>query len=534
MIRILVADKLAEEGLGRLRAAEGVACDVKTGLSPAELAGIVGEYDGMIIRSGVKVTAEVLAKPGKLRVVARAGVGVDNVDLAAATRAGVLVINTPDANTISTAEHTFAVLLSLARQVPNACADLRAGNWNRAKFEGTQLAGKILGVIGLGRVGRAVAVRALAFEMNVIALDPFVQDEGILGGRVRLVKNLDEMLPAVDYLTVHAVMSDATRGMIGAAQIGRMKRGVRIINCARGGIVDEAALAEAIRSGHVAGAALDVFAQEPPAKDHPLVALPQVVCTPHLGASTVEAQTAVSIEAADAMLDYLLRGQVRGACNLVGLPPHMSAKELATADLVSRMGTVLAALCESGVGSVTLSTFGPTLTPIAPALQRFAMAAVMAPFVNDRLNLVNVDDFVRQRGISTLHVSQPESRGRAERVCLSVEGGGSRHEIEGSVGQDDVPRILAIDHYPMNLVPAGSMLLIFNDDRPGVIGFVGTTLGDMKINIADMSLSRHANRALMVLKLDAPPSAEALRALGAGASILQLRSVTLPLLSRTA
>ncbi len=528
MHRILVADKLADEGLERLKREPQVAVDVRTGLPPAELASILGEYDGMLIRSGVKVTADVLTKPGKLRVIARAGVGVDNVDLNAATRAGVLVINTPDANTLSTAEHTFAVMLAMARQVPAACSDLKAGNWNRARFEGTQLAGKTLGVVGLGRVGRAVAVRALAFEMNVVALDPFVQDESALDGRVRLVKSIDELLAQCDYVTIHAVMSDATRGMIGAEQLKKAKRGLRVVNCARGGIIDETALADAIRNGHIAGAALDVFAQEPPPKDHPLMALPQVICTPHLGASTIEAQTAVSIEAVDAMLDYLLRGQIRGACNLVGLPSKMSPRDLAAADLAGRMGAILSSLCQQGIGSVTLTTHGASLAPVAPALQRFALSALLAPFVTDRLNVVNVDSFARQRGITVRHDNRPDSRGPTERICLAVEAHGDRHEIEGTIFVDDRPRILALDGYPMNIVPEGEMLLIFNDDRPGVIGHVGTTLGNLQINVADMALSRHASRALMVLKLDAPASPEAITALRASRSILQLKSVSLP------
>jgi D-3-phosphoglycerate dehydrogenase len=278
-----------------------------------------------------------------------------------------------------------------------------------------------------------------------------------------------------------------------------------VINCARGGIIDEAALAEAIRSGRVAGAALDVFEKEPPPRDHPLLGLPQVISTPHLGASTHEAQTAVSVDAARALLDYLQRDEIRGACNVAGLPLQMTPRDRAYADLVSRMGTIVSVLCEQGVGRVTLTTSGDSLSALVPALQRFALSALLAPFFSERLNV------------------RP-----TERIRLSVDAADQRHEIDGTVFVDDRPRLLALDGYPMNLVPEGEMLLIFNDDRPGVIGFVGTTLGDLGVNIADMSLSRHANRALMVLKLDAPPPTEAMSALDAGASILRLHSVTLP------
>lgn len=534
MLGILVADSIAEEGFASLRAASGVKFDVRLGLKPPELAAAVGDYDGLVIRSGVKMTADVLARPGRLRVIARAGVGVDNVDLAAATRAGILVLNTPDANTLSTAEHTLAMMLALSRHVPAANADLKAGAWNRGRFVGTQLAGKALGVVGLGRVGRAVAARALAFEMTVLGFDPFVQSEHVLDGRVRMIRALDDLLPLVDYLTLHAVMTDATRGMIGPAQLARARRGLRIVNCARGGLIDERALAEAIGSGCVAGAAIDVFEQEPPPKDHPLLSLPQVVCTPHLGASTVEAQTAVSIEAVDALLDYLLHDRIRGACNVVGLPAQMTPRDKAAADLVARMGTVLSALCRTGIGTVTLTTFGATLGALAPALQRFGLAALLGPHSGERLNVINVDEFVRQRGIAVRHVNEPDARGPTEQLRLAVHGGGEEHAIDGTVTAENRPHILAIDGYPMNLVPEGEMLLIFNDDRPGVIGFVGTTLGDRKINIADMALSRHRQRALMVLKLDAPLPPPALAALEAGPSILSLRSVTLPPLAASA
>ncbi|MFO0973043.1 MAG: phosphoglycerate dehydrogenase [Phycisphaerae bacterium] len=528
MVRILVADSLAEEGIARLRAAAGVEFDLRAGLPQGELAAAVAGYDGMVIRSGAKITAEVLANPGRLRAIARAGVGVDNVDLPAATRAGVLVMNTPDGNTLSTAEHAFAMLLALARNIPAACADLKSGQWRRAQFEGSQLAGKALGIVGLGRIGRAVAARALAFDMTVIAYDPFVSDATALAGRVRIVASLETLLAETDYLSVHAVMTDATRGMIGREQLRHARRGLRIVNCARGGIVDEAALQEALASGQVAGAALDVFAAEPPPKDHPLVAHPRVVCTPHLGASTAEAQTAVAVEAVDALLDYLLRDAIRGACNLVGLPAAMGPRERAAADLVGRMAVLLSVFCDAGVSRVTLETRGESLAGLAPALLRFALVSLLSRFSSGRINLVNVEEFARQRGISVRHVARPETDGPAESLQLSAEHAGVSHDVAGAVQPAGPPRLLAIDGYPMNLVPTGTMLLIFNDDRPGVIGFVGTTLGNLNVNIADMALSRHANRALMVLKLDGPPPPAAIAALSAGPSILSLKSATLP------
>jgi D-3-phosphoglycerate dehydrogenase len=536
MTRILVADAIAEQGLARLRETPAVAFDVKPGLTPAELADLVGQYDGLIIRSGVRVTGEMLSRPGRLRAIARAGVGVDNVDLDAATRAGVLVLNTPDANTRSTAEHTFALLLALSRHVPQAAAELKTGaatgkeRWaqTRGAFQGTQLAGKTLGIIGFGRVGRAVASRALAFEMRVLAFDPFVQEDEPLEGRVTLVRSLDDLLAAADYLTIHAALNEHTRGLLGAAELAMLRRGARVVNCARGGIIDESALAEAVRGGRVAGAAVDVFDTEPPPPDHPLLALPQVICTPHLGASTAEAQQAVAVEAVDALLGFLLRGEIRGACNVIGLPAEMTRRDRAYADLAARMGALLSVLCERGVTHVTLTTHGESLSPLAGALLRFGTSALLSPYFTERLNVVNVEPIARQRGITVRHDSRPASRGPTDRLELAVEGGGESHRVEGTVFVDGLPRVLAVDDYAMNLVPAGPMLLIFNDDRPGVIGFVGTTLGNEGINVADMALSRHAGRALMTLRLDTAPPPAAVSALAAGASILRVHAAALP------
>lgn len=321
MPHILVADKIAERGLERLRATPGVTFDVRHGLSPSELASVIGDYDGMLIRSAVKVTREALANPGKLVAIARAGVGVDNVDLEAATAAGVLVLNTPDANTISTAEHTFAMMLALHRRIPDAHQHVIGGEWNRAAFQGFQLAGKTLGIVGFGRIGRAVAQRALAFEMNVLAYDPFVGpgtalDPAVTAG-VHVVKDLSELLAQADCVTLHASLSEDTRHMIGAEQLSSMKAGAKLVNCARGALVDEAALVEALNNGHIGGAALDVFEREPP-KDSPLLTAKNVVLTPHLAASTAEAQARVSVDAVDALLAYLLHSEIRSAVNVMG------------------------------------------------------------------------------------------------------------------------------------------------------------------------------------------------------------------------
>jgi D-3-phosphoglycerate dehydrogenase len=323
MPHILVADKIAEDGLERLRATPDVTYDVRHGLSPSQLAAVIGEYDGVLIRSAVKVTREALEKPGKLKAIARAGVGVDNIDLDAATAAGVLVLNTPDANTISTAEHTFALMLALHRRVADAHRHVTAGEWKRSAYQGNQLAGKTLGIVGLGRIGRAVARRALAFEMRVLGHDPFVKEDSVLDGAVPLVPGLMDLLAQADCVTLHATLSDETKHMIGARQLAGMKPGSRLVNCARGALVDESALADALNSGHLGGAAIDVYEHEPPTGS-PLLTARNVVLTPHLAASTVEAQARASIDAVETLLAYLLRGEIGSAVNVAGLPtaPH--------------------------------------------------------------------------------------------------------------------------------------------------------------------------------------------------------------------
>lgn len=528
MIRILIPDKLAEEGLALLRKVDGVTFDSKPGIKPDELAATIGEYDGMIIRSGVTITREILAKPGRLRAIARAGVGVDNVDLEAATAAGVLVMNTPDANTLSTAEHTLALLLSLMRKVPDACAHVKSGGWSRNDYMGRQLAGRTLGIVGLGRVGRAVAERALAFGMKVVAHDPFQSGEMAMNGRVALVRDLDEMLPQVDALTLHAVMSADTQNLINAARLATMKKTAVILNCARGGLIDETALADALNNGRIAGAAVDVFSSEPP-KDNPLLSARNVVLTPHLGASTQEAQTAVSTEAVESMIDYLVRGTIRNAVNVAGLPTSLSQRDRAWLDLAGRLGAILAPLCHEGVDRLTVTTHGgDELSSLAKTLALQALVEALNPHVSGRLNLVNAEATAAQRGIELRHVGQSSARDRSERVSVRMERGGKAHEVEGSVFADGRPRLLAIDGYRMELTPAGTMVMIFNDDRPGVIGLVGTLFGDRGINIADMALSRRGNTALMLLKLDGDMDVRTLEALRACASILSVRTVRLP------
>ncbi|MEK6643284.1 MAG: phosphoglycerate dehydrogenase [Planctomycetota bacterium] len=528
MLNILVADTIAEEGLALLRNTPNLTFDVKTGLKPADLAPLVGGYDGLLIRSSVQITADVLAHPGKLRVIARAGVGVDNVDVPAATAAGVLVMNTPDANTISTAEHAITLLLSLMRHVPDAHASTKAGAWERKSFMGRQLHGRTLGIVGLGRIGAAVAERALAFQMNVLAYDPFLRGDTAMDGRVRVAQSLDDLLPRIDCLTLHAVMTEESRNLIGAAQLAKMKKTAVVVNCARGGLIDEAALAEALNRGVIAGAAIDVFPTEPPIGS-PLLSAKNIVLTPHLGASTEEAQLAVSTDAAQSMLDYLLTGTIRGAVNVAGLPANLTNRDRAYLDLAARIGAILAPWCADGIDRLTLTTHGgASLTALGPTLGLTALAELMSPHIEGRLNLVNAGPYARQRGIDVQHVSQSAEREFQEVLTVRVDRRGESHQVEGAVFLDGRPRILAIDGYRMEMVPDGLLVMIFNDDRPGVIGVVGTLFGDHHINIADMFLSRRDKTALMCLKIDGTIPTNLLEQLRSSPAILSVRTIQLP------
>jgi len=530
MPRILVSDKLAEEGLSLIRANSDIELTVSPGLTEDQLAEQIGQYDGLIIRSASKVTAKVLANSGRLKAIARAGVGVDNVDVKAATARGVLVMNTPDANTLSTAEQTIALLCAMSRHTVDAVNSMRAGEWEKTKFTGVQLAGKTLGVIGLGRVGKAVAARALGLDMQVIGFDPFVANLEVLGGRVKLTTNLDELLAAADYITLHTPKTEQTANIIDAAALAKCKAGVRIINCARGGLVNEQALADAIRAGKVAGAAFDVFPVEPPPKDHPLAGLKQVLLTPHLGASTTEAQLAVSLQAAEAMIAYLTRGQISGAVNLgpirLDLPPH--ARRLA--DLADRMGTLIAPLAAKGVKKIALTVYSETLTNLASTLARLLAIALFRPHRETPINVVNINQFLQQYGVELAETTQSAGEGGADRLAGEVTlADGRVLRVVGTVLADGLPRMQEINGYRMDMVPADNMVLLFNDDRPGVIGLVGTTFGQHRVNIADMTISRQDKLALMILRLDSDLPADLLAALrAANPPIHEVHAVKLP------
>ena len=536
--KILVADDLAAEGLDYLRTA-GVPFDVKVGLSADELAAVAPAYDAMIIRSGVKrpATAKLLANPGNLKAIARAGVGVDNIDLDAATAKGVLVLNTAEASTLSTAEHALALMMSLARKIPAADAHVKAGNWKRAQYQGTQLAGKTLGVVGIGRIGRTVASRALAMEMNVVAYDPFFPADAALDGKVKLVRDYDEFLGQIDVITFHTTGGDGTKHLLDRDHLfNKCRPNLLVVNDSRGTVVDEYALADALKAKKIAGAALDVYAVEPPPKDHPLFGCDNVVLTPHLGASTDEAQTAVSVEACKAIVAYLTHGEIRGAVNAGGLRLDLPPDEAPFADLARRVGTILSQLADGGIKAITVRASGTRAPKLLNTLMRLAAVEVLRPHLGPGgVNVINVEHVAHARGIelAAIHEPAPPAGLVGDVLGVRVDGPEGTHRVLGTVYADGLPRLLRIDDFAMDMVPEGQLVLLTNRDQPGVIGFVGTSFGDAAVNIADMVISRaHAadgsTTAMMLIKTDSEPPATLVEKLRARENILRVRTAALP------
>jgi D-3-phosphoglycerate dehydrogenase len=527
-IKIFVADDVNEGGLAPLREA-GFEVEKRTGLKGDELAEAVASADGLVVRSETKVTSQLLEAAGRLRVIGRAGVGVDNIDVPSATQRGVVVMNAPDGNTMTTAEHALALLLALARRVPQGDASLKAGRWERKKFVGVELRGKTLGVVGLGRIGRVVASRALGFEMRVVAFDPFVAPEQLREQGVEIA-TLEEVCSRADFITVHTPLTPETRGIIGAREFARMKQGVRVINCARGGLVDERALYEAIKDGRVAGAALDVFEEEPPPADHPLLNLEEVVVTPHLGASTKEAQEGVAVIVAEQMRDFFLTGAVRGAVNT----PAVGAQELKALEpyinLAERLGRFQAQLVDEAVRGVEIEYAGEAAALDAAPVTRSFLAGLLRN-MSARVNVVNAMLIAEERGIS-VKVSQrlggaAEPREPLRTRVLTSAGG---HTVAGALfGRDSDGRVTEIDGFRIEAVPAGNMILTRNSDVPGVVGRVGTILGDRGVNISRFHLGRRerGGEAMAVIETDAPLDDTTLEELRALEPIIYARQIVL-------
>ena len=531
MFHILAADELAAEGLQLIRSQPDAVVESRPGLSEEELGAIVGDYDGLIVRSGAKVTAAVLAHPGRLKVIARAGVGVDNIDLDAATAAGILVLNAAEASTITTAEHTMALMLAAARYIGPAYESMCQGHWNRTAFHGRQLAGKTLGIVGFGRIGQAIARRALAFEMTVCAYDPFINASTILEGLVRMYADFEDLLPNADVLTFHVPLNDQTRRMLDAERLTRCRDGVLIINASRGGVVDEEALLPAIASGKISAVGLDVFQSEPLSRQSPLRGHQRILLTPHLGASTVEAQQAISTGAAAAMLDYLRGHGLRGAVNVGDLRLDLDPLQACFGDLANRMARLINPMISAGITGVTLEVCSRQLWTVASTLERMSLVGLLQAHLDVPLNLINVTHIAEQRGIAQRTITSDVASHDAPQLILEVAAAGRRdnrlHRIVGRVYDDRRPRIVEINGYHMDMIPDGCMVLIQNDDQPGMVGLVGIEFGQAQINIADMAISRRDRSALMVLKVDAEPPDELLERLGRRTGIRKVAMVKL-------
>jgi D-3-phosphoglycerate dehydrogenase / 2-oxoglutarate reductase len=529
MSRVIVLDTLAQEGLDMLAAAPGIEYEVRTGLKGDALRESLAQFDGAICRSGVKVTAESLEGNRRLKAIVRAGVGTDNIDKAAATRWGIVVMNTPAGNTLSTAEHTIALLLALSRNVAPAYQSLLEGKWDRQKYMGTQVAGKTLGVVGLGRIGIAVAKRARALEMKVLGYDPFLARERAQELGIEPVERVADMLPQVDYLTVHTPLTDETRGLVGAAQIEKMKPGVRLINCARGGIYDEAALAEGLKAGKIAGVALDVFATEP-CTTSPLFGLPGVVCTPHLGASTEEAQTQVATEAVELLTAYLTTGAIRHAVNVASLDPKTIASLRGYLDVAYRLGLLLAGLQPAGLQKCRLLYRGELAEKETKVLTAVFAAGLLQNALDEEVNLVNAEVLLKQRGINLVEESRTEMGSFRSSMTAEVTADNAEHKAVGTVFGQVMPRLVALDNYRLEAYLDGCLLVFCHHDVPGIIGSVGTVFGQHRVNIAQMAVGRAApgGQAVGVLNLDSPPPAAALDAVRSLPAITSATVVQLP------
>jgi D-3-phosphoglycerate dehydrogenase len=527
---VLIADKLESAGIELLKAA-GLEVDVRLGLAGADLAAALKDYDAAIVRSQPKVTAAALETPGKLRAIARAGVGVDNIDVPAATRKGIVVMNTPGGNTVSAAEHTIALMFALSRKIPAADAVMKAGGWDRNKFVGTQLTGKTLGVVGLGRIGREVARRAVGLDMTVIALDPFVTAAKAAELGLQTAASLDELLPKVDFLTIHVPLSAETKSLVGARELGLMKKTACVLNVARGGIIDEQCLADALKAGTIGGAGVDVFTTEPIVADNPLLKAPNVVLTPHLGASTFEAQENVAIEAAQLIADYLLKGQVANAVNMAAVDPKELAEVRPFVDLARRLGLLQAQMAHGAIRRAALTFKGE----LASKKTKLLTAAFTAGLLEYRLsagevNLVNAEVFARERGIEIVESSNPKKGDFASLLHTEVETEQGTAVAAGTLFGDQYVRLVQLGPYRMEGYLDGVMLVFTHHDVPGLIGFVGTIFGKHGTNIAQMTVGRVApgGEAVGILNLDSPPPEAAVAEVKAHPRISSVSVVSLP------
>ncbi len=527
-MKILVTDSLAPEGMAVFERAGGFEVDVCLGLKPKELKKICADYDGWVIRSGTKITAELIEAAKNLKVIGRAGVGFENIDADAATKKGIVVMNTPGGNNVTTGEHTIALMMAMARHIPQAVASLKSGQWERNKFIGVELCNKTIGVIGLGNVGRIVAERAAALKMKVVGFDPFIPPENIARMGVEPA-GLEEIFAKADFITVHVPLTPETQGMINRDAFAKMKTGVRIINCARGGIVDEQDLAQAIKEGKVAGAALDVYVDEPPLTDHPLLKMDQVITTPHLGASTDEAQLNVAIAVAEQMVDFLAKGVVRYAVNVPSVSPELLEILRPYIILGEKLGSLLVQMTGTLSKEVQVEYRGDVIQYNVAPLTLAVLKGLLSPVMESGVNYVNAPLVARERGIQIVESKGEHAGVFTSSITLKTKDKKQDLEVEGVVFGSKHPRIVRVDNFYLEAVPEGYILVLRNKDVPGVVGTVGTLLGKNGINIAGMELGRSekGGNAISFIHVDDAVSKKALQELRALPQIVSAELVKL-------
>jgi D-3-phosphoglycerate dehydrogenase len=524
--RVLVTDTLAETGLDILRAADDIELDYRPGLKGEDLLKAVAESDALITRSGTAVTPELVNAGKRLRIVGRAGVGLDNVDVDAATKRGILVINAPTANIMSATEHTMAMLLSLCRNIPEAHASVKRGEWTRSKFMGVELNGKTLGVIGLGRIGSRVTVRARAFGMNVVAYDPYITDSAFEKVGAEKV-GLERLLEVADVITVHTPATEETIGMIGPGEIARMKDGVIVLNIARGGIYEEQALADALNEGKIAGAAVDVYTEEPPGKEHPLLNAKNIILSPHIGANTIEAQDRVAVQTSEMVVEAL-RGSI--FVSAVNLPFEgvSDADAAPMINLAEKLGLFAAQVINGAINRVQIELWGieERLTKI---LSVASLKGVLAPHLAESVNFVNAEQIAQGRGIAISSTTHPVPRDYANLITFRASTTTEEVCVSGTVFHEKNQRIVSVNNYRVEFKPEGHLIYIINRDVPGVVGKVGTLLGDREINIAEYNLARTATagRAMAIITVDSALDPETLSFLKSYREMIEVRQVKL-------
>jgi len=526
---ICVLDNLAADGIELLKTDARIQFDVRTGLADAELRETLNQYDGVILRSGVKITADSLTDNTRLKAIVRAGVGTDNIDKQAATRRGIVVMNTPTGNTLSTAEHAVTLMLALSRNVAPAYQSLREGRWDRKKFTGAQVAGKTLGIVGMGRIGQAVAERAQALEMRVLGYDPFFSASRAAEIGVEMFDDVDAMLPEIDYLTVHTPLTDQTRGLIGAAQLEKIKPGARLINCARGGIYDEQALVEGLSRGVLAGVALDVYAEEP-CTDHPLFEMPGVLCTPHLGASTEEAQTQVAVEGVQLLIDFLTSGNIRHAVNMTPLDAQTVASLRGYLGLAYRLGRMVGQLDASKAESCRLEYRGDVAERQTSLLSSSFACGLLSGVLDEEPNIVSAELLLRERGIELIEDKRPGRGAFASSIRAHLTTRDGDRVVAGTLFGENMPRLVQLGEHQLEAFLDGHLLIFQHSDVPGIIGAVGTICGRHDVNIAQMAVGRASpgGEAIGILNLDTVASANLIEEIARHEAISRVRCIELP------